>query len=91
MTIEEIEEGDKILQQAVKDWKQGTGIFAKNQKEKEKKPLDKNTVTGSLRRYFDDDYLDKVTALAVENKWVKIMPIENDLLPFEEEMEENDE
>jgi hypothetical protein len=84
-TKEELDDAHRLLDKAVKDHKNGTGVFAKKiNLETKKEVLNHNNKTINLNRYFDDEYLDEIINLAVKNKFIKLVPIEKDLLPFEE-------
>jgi len=93
-TKEEMEENDRQFainlekaKQWIEEYKQEQELKQKKLKEQElklKEHEEKEHHEHLRRILFDEEYLDETLNIAIENKWIEVKPIENDLLPFEE-------
>jgi len=83
-TKEEREENDRLFEIRLKQAQQIIEDYKQEQELKQKK-LEEKERNEHLRRILcDGDYQDEVINTAVQNEWIKLAPVENDLLPFEE-------
>jgi hypothetical protein len=83
-TKEEIEENDRQFEIAFKHAKQMIEDHKKEQELKQKKLIKKEQSDHLRKILLDEDYQNEILNIAVENKWVELVPVENDLFSPEE-------
>ena len=77
--------GDKILISTKEEMEENDRLFNIHLKQAQQiiKAPKQEKIENNRRILLDDEYFNRVINIAVENKWVKAIPIEDDLLPFE--------
>jgi len=80
-TKEELDETDRLFAIHLKQARQMVEEYKREQLLKQNKIKE---IENYRRILFDENYLDEVINTAVENKFIELVPIKNNFLPFEE-------